>query len=273
MRCTRIGFFAAAACVAMAAMPAPAGAATSADLSVAQSATPQPGGALTLADTVTNHGPSRASSVVLRELVAGTGLTSVKVASSSLPTNCKAYNPPAGYQFARHCNLNSLAAGASWVVTFTVTGPTGTAVKARAAIPTGTTDPNPANNASVVNSWVGPVARLSISVSGPAPLNCQAGTQTCLVSWPVVVTNNGPNATVDARVRGGAFRTSTGVPCDTSRGYCDIGVLPAGQSWVGATVTSTSPVPPGVTICVSDPGSFNPDAGSGEVCGTALSTS
>jgi uncharacterized repeat protein (TIGR01451 family) len=273
MRSTRIGFFAAAACVVVASVPAAARAATSADLSVTQSAAPEPGGALTFTDTVTNHGPSRASSVVLRELVAGTGLTSVKVASSSLPTKCKAYNPPAGYQFARHCNINSLAADASWVVTFTVTGPTGTAVKARAAIPTGTTDPDAANNASVVNSWLGPVARLSISVSGPAPLSCQAGTQTCLASWPFVVTNNGPNATVDARARGGAFRTNTGEACDISRGYCDIGVLAAGQSRVGAVVTGTSPMPGRVTVCLSDPGSFNPDATNGEVCGSAVATS
>jgi uncharacterized repeat protein (TIGR01451 family) len=263
----------AAACAAVAAVPAAASAATSADLSVVQSAAPQAGGALTLTDTVTNNGPSKASSVVLREFVAGTGLTSVKVASSTLPTRCKANDPPAGYQFARHCSLTSLAAGKSWVVTFTVTGPTGTAVKARAAIPTGMTDPNPANNVSVVNSWVGPVAQLSIWVNGPGPLTCQAGTETCLASWPVVVTNNGPNSTVDARVRSGVFRTDTGSACDISKGYCDIGVLAPGQSWTGAAVTGTSPIPGAVTVCASDPGSFNPDASNGEICGTEIRTS
>lgn len=272
MRFKRLGVVV-AACAVVASVPAAAGAATSADLSVVQSAAPQPGGALTLTDTVTNNGPSKVSSVVLRELVAGTGLTAVKVTSSSSPTTCKAYNPPAGYQFDRHCNFTSLAAGKSWVVTFTVTGPTGTAVKARAAIPTGTKDPNPADNVSVVNSWVGPVARLSIWVSGPAPLTCEAGTQTCLASWPVTVTNNGPNSTVDARVRGGVFRTNTGAACDISTGYCHIGVLAPRQSWTGAAVTGTSPMPGSVTVCASDPGSFNPDASNGEVCSTGFRTS
>lgn len=271
MRFTRIGVFpaaCAAACAVVASVPAAASAATSADLSVVQTAAPQPGGALTLTDTVTNHGPSPASSVVLRELVAGTRLTSVNAASSSLPTKCKAYNPPAGFDFARHCNLNSLAAGKSWVVTFTVTGPTGTAVRARAAIPTGTTDPNTANNASVVNSWLGPVARLAVGVGGPEPVTCQVGTPTCLAYWPVTITNNGPNSTVDARLRGGVFATEKG-GCDTSNGYCDVGLLAPGQSWTGWTVTSTSPEPSAVTVCVSDPGSFNPDASDGQICSTA----
>lgn len=143
---------------------APDAAATAAaDLSVAQVATPGTG---TLKDTVsvTNNGPNAAGAVRLTELIAGTGITDVSIASNNGRTVCAPTTVPSGSNAAYRCTLPQILSGRVWNVAFTISAPTGTPLKLRAAAKGTAADPVSANNVSVVSSWSGPVADIAVKV-------------------------------------------------------------------------------------------------------------
>ncbi len=174
-----------------------------ADMSIAKSgpATATAGTQVTYGITVTNNGPSDASSVAVAD-----------------PT-------PAGYTFVSAtgacaggfpCALGAMGAGAS--VAFDVTydiDPSigGTSVSNTATVSTATTDPNAANDESTATTTIEAEADLGVTKTGPG--TATAGGMP--VTYTLTVTNNGPSdaetVSLDDPTPAGFTFASATAPC------------------------------------------------------------
>jgi uncharacterized repeat protein (TIGR01451 family) len=167
------------------------GAAGTANLAVTNVGSPNPvvqGQNITYTVTVTNNGPSAASSPVFSETLP-TNTTFVSVAASSGTTGWTCSSS------AISCSIGSLAVGAS--TTFTVVVKVGAGVAAgtiitdTAQVTSNTTDPNPSNNFATVTTVVASSssqADLALTKTG-TPNPVLAGNN---ITYTIVVTNNGP---------------------------------------------------------------------------------
>ncbi len=140
--------------------------------------------------TITNGGPSAASSASLTDTLPGT-MTFVSITQNSGPAFICSSGPPIT------CSIASLPAGAS--ANFTLVGhiPSGTAQGAAfnntATVSSSATDTNPDNNSSTTFLNVSSVD-LSVTKSGPATVT--AGQN---ITYNLTFANGGPNAADNAR--------------------------------------------------------------------------
>ena len=154
-----------------------------ADLAVGIAAVPNPvliGGTLTYTVSLTNNGPSPATSIaVTNALPASVQIQSTTVSTGTVSTvgNVILWS------------LASLARGASATATITVTPTAEGSITATATAGAAEFDPITANNTATVTTTVGPAADLALSLTGlPNPV--VAGSN---VTYTIAVTNLGPS--------------------------------------------------------------------------------
>jgi uncharacterized repeat protein (TIGR01451 family) len=159
------------------------GVADSANLSITNTDSPVPvaaGSNITYAQTVTNSGPSTASTVSVTE---------------TLPANTTAVSlsGPAGWTCTLAtltCTDPSFAVGSanfSYVVTVTAGTPSGTAINETATVSSATTDPNSANNSATAADVVASATQTDLVVTNSAtPISVSPGSN---VTYTQSVTN------------------------------------------------------------------------------------
>ncbi len=208
---------------------------SSSDLAMANAGAPNPvaaGANITYTQTVTNNGPSDATSVTFTETIPAN--TTLQLAT-----------PPAGWVCSIPggtgtlvCSIADLPPGTA-IFTVVVKVNTGTAngtvISDTASVSSAIADPNAANNSATVNTIVGATAQADLSVSNIAsPDPVTAGSN---ITYAQVVTNTGSAAATTATY-------SDAVPANTT---FQAFVSPAGWTCltpaVGATgtVTCTNP--------------------------------
>lgn len=120
-----------------------------ADLSLSQSAvTGATSGKGNLTSITTNRGPNNANSLQLvSEIKTSSPGLSIVATSANLPTSCQTIPPASGFNFAVACTTNTLAANASWRITFAYTGAAGATVTVKSSVSAiSPPDPNTSNN-------------------------------------------------------------------------------------------------------------------------------
>ncbi|HEY3215102.1 MAG TPA: OmpA family protein [Candidatus Eisenbacteria bacterium] len=140
--------------------------------------------------TVTNHGPSSAATVVLRDTLPA-GVTFVSASSGGTQASGVVTWPI----------VLSLANGASFTRTVTVTAPASGTVLNIASATAATIDPTPANNngsaaASRVTTTVTELADLVVTKTGPASVTALGS-----IGYTLTVTNNGPSSAATVVLR------------------------------------------------------------------------
>ena len=195
--------------------------------------------------TVTNHGPSKATSVAITDPLPD-GLSFV---SATPPPGCVA-QPTSG---VLACAIGDLASGASHTVRLTVKADldaSGTLANT-ASVAGRQSDPNPGNNSDtatveVIGADLGVVKRL-VSPAKPATGD--------LVTYELTVTNHGPSPATgvmlhDALPAGLSSVGSHSTECSVGAGAvdCPLGDLPVGGSF---TVEITGTVEPGLTELIN----------------------
>jgi uncharacterized repeat protein (TIGR01451 family) len=160
---------------------------TSADLSITKTgpAVITAGAAATYTITLTNNGPSDASTVILTDtLPSGLSLASAKQIGGTDPFVSRGNGPAfsAGAVIAGHTDIFQIVARAASGLS------AGTSLSDTASVSSTTSDPNPSNNSSTFNSTVATSADLSVSKSGPATIT--AGTS---ATYTIFLTNRGPS--------------------------------------------------------------------------------
>ena len=199
---------------------------------------------LTYTITVTNHGPSDASDVVLTDtLPAGTTFVS---------SSCGA-NP---------CAIGTLPAGAAVVVTLVVSvDANATSPLVNQATVTATTpDPAPANNTSRFETAVTPAsADLSVVKTGPATIVASTD-----LAYSLTVTNNGPSDAAGVVLTDVLPAGTTFVSSSCGANPCAIGALASGASVAVTLVVNVDADATGplvntatVTAATSDPAPAN----------------
>lgn len=166
--------------------------ATSADVQITKIDTPDPvtaGTNLTYTITVSNAGPSTASTLAMNDTVP-TGTTFVSLSS---PAGWSCTTPAVGGTGAINCTAASLLAGGNAIFTLVVNASpsltNGTILTNTATVSTTTTDPTPANNSATATTTVG-IGSADLSVSktdSPDPVNAGAN-----LTWTITVNNAGP---------------------------------------------------------------------------------
>ncbi|HVI06940.1 MAG TPA: C25 family cysteine peptidase, partial [Candidatus Binatia bacterium] len=162
-----------------------------ADLALSTAATPTSvyaGNDITYTQTVSNNGPSAASSVSFTEAVPA----NTTFASISIPVGWLCTTPAVGAAGNVNCTDTSLASGTSAdiiVVVNVAPSITVASITAASSVTASTIDPNSANNSTSVVTPVTEVCDLAVTNNGtPSPV--QAGNN---IVYTQVVTNNGPS--------------------------------------------------------------------------------
>ena len=218
-----------------------------ADLEITKRAEPNPvvaGTALTYTLTITNHGPSDASGVVVTDVLpAGVSLVTVGGAG----WNCVPNNPI-------NCTRATLASGAVAAIQIVVSvnpGATGSLTNST-GIASGTADPNASNNYDQVVTSIQVETNINISKEGPA-----TATPGTVINYSIHVTNTGASNALNVLVSETvpAFTTFTGsgwacAPNANSGSVCTqtIAVLAGGSSaTLPFQVTVVNPLPAGAS--------------------------
>ena len=233
------------------------------DLEVTKTANPTntlPGELITYTIVITNHGPSAAQDVDIKEqLPPGTSLVGL--------------TPGRGVCVSQICQFGVMTAGEQIVVTATVRLdpllPPGMVLTNTVTSFTDTPDSNPSNNEDKEPIIVGPLVNLRISKH----TQVQTATVGTEITYTLIVTNLGPadspNVVVTDIVPAGfAYLRNTNSGGCTANGrwyvVCPIGPLPAQQSRHFDIVFFIESVPPlSVTnrAVVNDPDAFDPGGG------------
>lgn len=213
----------------------------SAALSITNTDTPVPvqsGGTITYTQTVTNGGPSVATSSVMTE----TTPANTTFQSITIPTGWSCTTPAVGSAGTINCTDASFAVGSS---TFTVvlkvaTGTaSGTAINDTATISSAVADPNSANNSATAADVVATGSQADLVVTNsPSATNVTAGSN---VTYTQTITDNGPVAASP-----GMTFTQTTPPNTTF-----VSMTPSSPGWSCSTVAGT-----GTTITCTDTGSL-----------------
>jgi uncharacterized repeat protein (TIGR01451 family) len=218
--------------------------------------------------TVTNNGPSDASTVSLTDDVPA-NTTFVSATQNTGPLFTCAPLPPAGGTGTITCTLGTFTAGSTATFTFVMhvspSAPNGTNIVNTADLSTTTTDLVPGNNSSTSTAIVAAPADLSITKSGPP-----SAVQDTDVTYTVTVTNNGPADSLNVSLTDPIPANTTFVSLTQNSGPAFTCATPP----VGGTGTITC------TLATFPPGSaafdivlhVNPQA-SGAVTNTATVTS
>jgi uncharacterized repeat protein (TIGR01451 family) len=168
----------------------------SADVFVTKTDSPDPvvaGTSLTYTITVTNAGPSAATTVALSDTLP-TGTTFV---SLTAPGGWTCSTPAAGGTGAINCSIASLSVTSAVFTLVVDVDPalaTGTVLSNTSTVSTATTDPNGANNSDTEATTVTASADLQVTKTDtPDPVT--AGT---VIQYTITVTNAGPSAALNA---------------------------------------------------------------------------
>jgi uncharacterized repeat protein (TIGR01451 family) len=209
--------------------------------------------------TLTNNGPSAASTVSLTDtLPANTTLVSFTQNSG-----------PAFSCAATTCSIATFGSGAT--ATFTLVArvapsATGT-IENSVGATTSTTDPGAANNTATFPTTLSSSADVSVTKSGPA--SAFAGEQ---VTYTITVTNNGPSDAASVFVNDAmpadtalvSFTQSSGPPFSCTGATCSIATLPSGATATFTLVGQVGPSASGtventatVTSSTADPNGAN----------------
>jgi uncharacterized repeat protein (TIGR01451 family) len=203
--------------------------AATADLAVTHTASVDPatvGAPFIYTVTVTNNGPSTATSVTLTNTFNPMIVTGPITASQGTCT-------------ATGCDLGNLAPGATATIQYTVTPGAGLhagdRIDAVATVTTTTLDPEPRNDSAVAITAITETADLSVTkvLVGNGVV---AGDRS---TWELTVTNHGPSTARSVTVTDQptsplelVSMTAPGAQCDPTVGHrsCELGDLPAGTS-------------------------------------------
>lgn len=224
--------------------------APSADLSITKtdgSATYAPGGTITYTITATNAGPSNAVGATVSDT-----LPAAITGATWTVTYAGGASGPANGSGDVNATVDLPAGGtATFIVTGTVaSSASGDLVNtAGIAPPTGTTDPNVADNSATDTDTSSPSADVSIVKSGPATVAAGAS-----ISYTLLVSNAGPSAADGATYTDAVPTEITGVAaiCGSPTG----GAVCAAPSVAGNTVSGSVPtLPAGGSITITISGS------------------
>ncbi len=222
---------------------------------------------ITYSVTVTNNGPSDATTVTLTDAVPA-NTTVVSATQDSGPLfNC-APLPPAGGTGTITCTIGTLTAASTAVFTFVMhvspAATEGSSIVNTADVTTATTDPV-SNNTSTTTAIVASPADLVITKTGPA----DAGQDTD-ITYTVTVTNNGPADSLNVELTDPVPANTTFVSINQTSGPTFSCATPP----VGGTGTITC------TLATFPPGTASFDivlhvnpAAAGSVVNTATVTS
>lgn len=231
------------------------------DLEVRKTAVPTvvlAGESISYVITVTNHGPSAAQDVDVKEqLPPSTTLTGM--------------TPSRGVCVSQICQFGAMAAGEEIVISATVQADLGlvpgTVLTNTAAGFTDTPDRDPGNNEGTVPVIVGPLVNMAVAKVARV-MTATVGTE---ITYTMIVTNLGPslspNAILTDLVPSGFVYVRTTNPrgCERlNRWYvtCPLGPMAAGQSLAVDVVFFIESVRPGsVTnrVVVLDPSAYHPE--------------
>ena len=170
---------------------------SSSDLAMANAGAPNPvaaGANITYTQTITNSGPSDATSVTFVETIPA----NTTLQSTILPTGWVCSNPgPTGTLVCSIADLPAATAAIFTVVVRVNPGtPNGTVISDTARISSAIADPNAANNSATVNIVVGVIAGADLSVGNAASPN--PVTPLSNITYAQVVTNTGSAAATTA---------------------------------------------------------------------------
>jgi uncharacterized repeat protein (TIGR01451 family) len=209
-----------------------------ADLQLTKSGAPNPvigGQTLTYEITVTNNGPSPATSVVVHDNLPAQ-VTNVSVSSPGNTCNVGVPGDPAQ---PLTCNMGTIANGAVETITITVTvkanTPHGTILFNQARVSSPTADPNNGNNSQSASTTVNASADLIVEKTSDADWYKPSTT----VTYRVRVTNDGPSDAQNVvltddlpEIRQAIYVSDTGgcVFSAPKTLTCNLGTLQAGQS-------------------------------------------
>lgn len=237
-----------------------------ADLTVTNSDSPDPvaiGGTITYAQTVTNQGPTTASSVVLTQQTPG-GTT---FQSITAPAGWTCTTPPVGGTGTISCSVSSLATGASANFSLQLgvssSNYSGAVIDETVTVSSSTADPNLANNVATTATVVANAGDADLAVTASA--SSSVVTPGSNVTFTHPVTNNGPgaasNVTYQTSVPAGStfvsFNAPAGWSCTTppvggtGAISCTTSSLAAGATGNFLLTVAASPSTPAGTILTS----------------------
>ena len=223
----------------------------SADLDLTKSDSPDPviaGANLTYTLSVTNHGPSPATNVIVRDLLPA-GVSVVSVSSNHPGATCQA-GEPGNAAKPSVCTFDTMADGASRTMTIVVTVlPETTGILHNdASVSSETHDPDNSNNVEGESTTIESQADLSVTKSdNPDPAVAGSG-----LTYEVVVTNGGPSTAVgvtltdslpaEVTYTGSTISNGTGtcalLPMPPNTLSCDLNDLDPGE-WVKVVIETT----------------------------------
>ncbi len=249
----------------------------SADLSVTQTGSPDPvapGGVVTYVLTVTNLGPSTASSARLTHEIPE-GLNIYESSATASQGGCDLI-----FSYGYSCALGDLAAGATDTVTVTVLAGavvSSPVITSTVGVSSNVSDANGGNNRSVQTTTIAEAADLSVTVSdAPDPVGIGAA-----LTYTVDIANAGPSLATGATLTdtlpaGLTFHSATptqGSCSGTTTVVCALGDLSGGgtaQVTISVTTTVSGAVTNTVTVgsITGDPNPNNNTASASTTVGS-----